>query len=337
MLCMMFGACTEVDLCYYDEHPHTAEVDIVYNWQNAPQPADSMVVMAYRVANEWTCGYMTTSDGGSGHYLFNQLDTVKVATDGSAPLWTKCGELRFLTYSYSPTGVFVYSKLDDQTAILKNNVYVTYKEYALNSAINSGLSEGWNELNTYAKYVPHAPEENVYYEYTSPQNIVPGVVNTVDFTPKGILQNIDFNFDITAADVTIDKIVAEFAGVTKVFNLTRGKTGGSATCKTLFPVEKSAKGYTGKIYVTGLDTNGKASGYSGVGILQLAIHATSNGNTVVHNLQMNMYNKLQEYAVMNKVRQEHVVLDIAAPIVVTSSGVELPAVETGLDKWKKSK
>lgn len=339
LLAVAAVSCTEVDFCDVGVHPHVAKVDVEYNWENVSEPTDSMVVIAYRVVNQWTCGYMSTpyTSGNTGRYIFNMLDTVEVAANGTAPLWVKCGDLRFLTYSYDKdNSAFRYSNYVKPLAITYNDLSVIYKPFDLGNALQGELATEWKEINDYTKYVPYNPEQ-VYYNYTKIKKISVKD-NIVEFAPKSILKNYEFSFNISAQDVNITRIVAEVSGIPSSFKFAKEITSDSQTYKTLFPVEKEGSQYKANISVLGINVNKNPYVVKGNGILQLAIHTTSaNGVSKVYNVMMNLYNTLyaQIAAERGGADPKNVKLDIAAPIVVTSSGVELPADDSALDKWVK--
>lgn len=74
-------ACTDVDLCPENYHPHRAKVKFVYNWneyENDEGRPDSMYVIANRVINFWkmTAAINTKKgdqDEGKGRYVYNEL------------------------------------------------------------------------------------------------------------------------------------------------------------------------------------------------------------------------------------------------------------------------
>lgn len=339
LLAVAAVSCTEVDFCEVGVHPHVAKVDVEYNWENVSEPTDSMVVIAYRVVNQWTCGYMSTpyTSGNTGRYIFNMLDTVEVAANGTAPLWVKCGDLRFLTYSYDKDhSAFRYSYFVEPLAINNNALYVQYKPFKLGSELQGDLADEWKEINDYGDYVPHSTDD-IYCDYKKVQEIS-AKDNVVEFTPEGILKNYEFSFNISAQGVNITKIVAEVSGIPAFYFFAKEQTSTTKTYKTLFPVQKVGNQYKANISVLGINVSENSYTFKGNGILQLAIHTTSaNGVSKVYNVMMNLYNTLyaQIAAERGGADPKNVKLDIAAPIVVTSSGVELPADDSALDKWAR--
>lgn len=74
-------ACTDVELCHEDSHPHKAQVKFVHEWNEYEDDADrpdSMYVIANRVINFWkmTAAIYTKKgepNEGMGRYVFNRL------------------------------------------------------------------------------------------------------------------------------------------------------------------------------------------------------------------------------------------------------------------------
>lgn len=68
-------SCTDSELCYDIEHPHTGNVKFAFNWSNEYAAKeghpDSMIVIADRVINAWKCAVEVHSEDGSGIYLYN--------------------------------------------------------------------------------------------------------------------------------------------------------------------------------------------------------------------------------------------------------------------------
>ena len=60
---MLVAACkTDVDLCYEFSHPHRAEVEFTYAWDEGIQRPDSMYVLANRIIGQWKSSMVIGTD-----------------------------------------------------------------------------------------------------------------------------------------------------------------------------------------------------------------------------------------------------------------------------------
>lgn len=66
---LAFTACTDAELCYQAEHPHTAGVTFVFDWQDQQERPDTMGVIAYRIVNNWKRFMAVNSTTSTGHYV----------------------------------------------------------------------------------------------------------------------------------------------------------------------------------------------------------------------------------------------------------------------------
>lgn len=336
LLCISYTACTEVDICKDTIHPHIAQIETSYNWPSDIQVEDSMVLIPYRIVNDWRCGYILDSETGEGRPVFNidaesfDIDTVKNNPD---LFFSKCGDMCFITYSHKPSdnGLWCYGlNAIEQAGISELNAM--YKHYSLSDFLShEPLAEGWDEFNGDTDYVL-SNAATIYYQTLKEYNVESGRINTISFTPKSIMQDIEFRFNIETENVDIERVVAGVSGVSGKFNFFKGMPLVGQTYNTLFAVENDgASNYKGEISVLGLVRNNKAFALTGDGILQLSVHMKTGEK---YNLQMNLYNTISEYSREVIAAREKVILDIAAPIVIDANGVTTPNTgQSDVDKW----
>lgn len=327
-----FAACTEVDICTSELHPHLATVDISYDW-NGVTMSDSMLVMPYRIVNEWGCVYICTPDGSAGHYIDNRPDSV--FTNDAGELFTiKTGETRFLTFNYNPANVaYAYINVLSSKALMNNLVKVRYKSYSLESSVmkqyygNDFISADTTKNNYVlnGNLFPH-----VYSQYTGIIDVENGS-NKIEFAPKSIFNNYEFNFDISAEGVTVNKVLASLSGVPYSYNMTSCKPETSRVCNVLFGVAgNGGSKYTGTATVLGLQRSSDSTISRGPGCLQLAIYVTdAEGNNKVYNLLINLYNYIP--GIDRLQYGKDCTYNIDAPIVITNDGVET---SKGAASWK---
>ncbi len=320
-----FAACTDVDICTSELHPHLATVEIDYNW-NGVTMNDSMIVMPYRVVNEWSSVYMCTPDGRAGHYIANRPDSVLKNEAGDELFTVKAGEMRFLTFNYNPgSSAYYYGNALSSEAIVTNDVKLLYRSYEQSSSI---IQQHYNasfivEDTVITKFVLNGDLfPAVYSQYTNIVDIKSGA-NSIELAPENIFNNYEFNFDISARDVTVNKVLASLSGVPYCYNMTKQKPETNNLYNVVFNVSSNgASKYTGTATILGFLRSTGSIHYTGAGILQLAIYVTdAEGNDKLYNLSINLYKYVPG---MEKLQYGvDASYDIDAPIVITNEGVEL--------------
>ncbi len=330
---LSFAACTDVDLCTNEEHPHLGIVELGYDW-NGVEAKDSMVVLPYRCMSAWGCAYICTPDGAKGHYINNAPDST-VLND---TLKVKAGELRFLTVSYDANNLgFSYKNVFNAASMKYDTINLQYRPYKLNSALlQDAYGKGIAAFeNMGYSYVLNGDMFNpIYSQYTDVMNISSGV-NSIEFAPKSVLTNFDFNFDISAQGVTVDNIVAHLSGIPYRYNLTSEKPLADSTAAVLFDVNSSgASKYSGRAAVAGLLRAANSESINGAGILTLAISVTNGaGSTKVYKVATNLYNYIPGLEALLSGADRN--FDIDAPIVITENGVDVSAESTTGARWIK--
>lgn len=330
---LSFAACTDVDLCTNAEHPHLGIVELTYDW-NGIEANDSMLVIPYRGMNKWSCVYECTPDGAKGSYIYNAPDST-VLND---TLKVKAGELRFLTVSYDTDNEgFTYKNLNSLVALRDFNVAVQYRGYNLNNAI---ITDAYgNDVSVFKnlgyKYVLNGDMFNpIYSQYTGVMNISPGV-NAVEFSPKNILSNFDFKLDISAQDVTVNRVVAHLSGIPYRYNLQKEAPVADSTAAVLFDVNSlGASKYVGRATVTGLLRGADSETIEGDGVLALAITVTNAaGDVKLYKVVTNLYYYIPGFESLQYGDDREIEID--APIVITNSGIDVSAESSTGARWIK--
>jgi len=274
---MAMVSCSEVDLCYEDEHPHTGAVTYDFNWGSSTLRPDSMGIVAYRVINTWRRMMIVSTDTKRGHYedgssLTRQAandslaadtaatDTVATDTTAVEPQQTdlsrfsiRTGEYKFVTFSIDTAGVDA-SELKDFLKLSKRKTlqdcHVEYVQYDRTDARLKTKIAGWEDYNAYAKYIqPDASP--IYYDSVAMVKVEKGQTVACKFSPQPITQNVDVYFTITKkVDETpfaIDSVWAEIAGVPRKINIATGNLDITKTNKMMFKmdlVDSDGKGVT---------------------------------------------------------------------------------------------
>lgn len=330
---LSLAACTDVDICMSDEHPHLGIVELSYDW-NGVEVNDSMVVMPYRITPNWSCVYICSPDGVRGHYISNSPDSVPT----NDTLKVKAGELRFLTFSYdTDNNGFTYKNALSDTAVNRNSVAVEYKSYKLSAPV---IQEAFGaEVTALEKagcsYVLNGNMFNhIYSQYTAVTEIKNGT-NAVEFAPKSILNDYEFSFDISAQDVTVDKVIASLSGIPYRYNFTEERPDADSTATVLFDVTSAGTSkYTGKAVVTGLLRAANANSTSGAGILELAIWVTNaSGSKKVYRISTNLYNYIP--GLDNLLCGTNSKFNVDAPVVITNEGIDVSIASSNGALWSK--
>lgn len=325
----ILSACTKVDFCYEDMHPHTSNVSLSYTWEN-DLLFDSMIVVAYRPVNSWSCGYMYNPHRGNGKYIYNRPDTLPLA-DGSEPLYTPSGEYRFLTYNYSPKNeTYTYGNVNDTTSVASGN-YIQYKRYTLaNLPVADNIKEGWQNVNKYSGYVLEG-KDDFYYDVTDITKINEKN-ETVEFAPQGLMKNIELHFSIVSDDAVIESVVGELSGIPSSYNILRNTFNKTTTHKVLFAVKSEGAGrYVANISILGLIPNKSALSLSGNSVLQLAIKCKEHKKAKV--ARMNITNLIYSLPEVMEPGKDSYLFEINAPITIENGELLFPSLDNEVSSW----
>lgn len=340
LTCFGLTACSEVELCD-STHPHQTQAKFLYEWgDNETSKPDTMGVLMYRVVNKWSqlaeiCTY-------------NGADTTTILP----------GEYKFITFplngkefGYSDVDRFINEKGADFTL---HDIGINYKEYAISDPeLKKGLA-GWDDYNSYARYIQ--PDVDImFYDSTQMMNVYRDQNFTHTFHPQALSQNIDIYFDIKK-DVgnrpfVIDSVWAEISGIPRHLNLRNGYLDITKTSKMMFKTDITAKDGTnadyddntslrchGNINVSGIVNVQKKPGESetdvlrklyGPGIMQVIIFSRTkdrNGKTVRRKWQgiINLYRPIAkaDLTIISpdggyvKRKNEHGIIDITSKLTI---------------------
>lgn len=334
LVCLLIAACTEVDICESGIHPHIAKINVNYN--SGVNIEDSMVVLSYRIVNTWRSGFILDEATGEGRSLYDSSDSIykidSVKNDKGA-FYTKCGEICFTTFNYTTTNSNLALPNVLKSVVPAEHAAVRYKSSKIlslnNYAAIEPAAEGWLEYNSYTdKYLP-AISEDVYYQTIMNKKIEEGAINNVDFSLRGVLQDIELKLNIKAEGVDVKKVVACVSGVPSAYNYFR-ETIQHPTYKTIFELQGNGSAYTGNMKVLGLVRSNSFTSIYGDGVLQIAVH-TNNGKT--YYALMNMFNAIDVYGDVIAGLKEKAILNIDAPLLVTPNGLVAQSPDMFADKW----
>lgn len=310
----LMGACTEVDLCYVDNHPHRTVLDFRFHWgeEYAAKRTDSMKVVAVRPVNLMRYEFrVSANEQDNKGVLLSPWDERQEETvtgedgiahaSGNDYLWVRPGNYKFVTYTMDSEIVADESGTGDSegnevfSADLSNLV-VAYKSFKADDPRVKGVFGDWRTFNTYTDYVSGSttPIFSGHVDYVdvpiaeTRDNIV-----AVDFTPVPVTQHVVFKLSIEKEDsVVLDSITAEISGIPASIELTTGLVDPEKSYKMLFRMaypalssrEDSARAVkldcTGEVDVTGIVRSVDEGMRTGPGILHLAFycHVTRDGD-----------------------------------------------------------
>lgn len=272
--CMLMVACkTDVDLCYESSHPHRAEVEFTYTWDEGVLRPDSMCVLANRIIGQWkssmvvgtnttpVIGYYFSTDIIPENYISDEfreyLDSATIANllyggfdFPVSKFIVRNGEYKFITFNMDTTA-FAYDKLMDYMLSPANegrrlqDLNMEYKTYSKenNKGALRSLIASWTDYNPYADYIQ--PEMNpIYFDTTQVVRVETDVVAKVSFHPQPLTQNIDIYFnikkDVSGVPFVIDSVRAEVSGIPKSINLSNGYLDIEHTAKMMFRMDMCA-------------------------------------------------------------------------------------------------
>lgn len=365
-ICLLFVACTEVDICDSNvQHPHVAEID--FTWNSAD--ADSVVVLAYRVVNNWRCGYIFDPNTKEGHYIYNsiKIEDREKSTDGTnentdnetatdeTPSEDNIGDE---TVENNQTTDDTETVVDDYSIL----PFVTKCGELYFTAFNYDTD---NEYLTCGKFVNGrvvgAEHAAVGYKKTYSKNNAPLAQDWTELNPgykyvSNIPEEADVYYGTKMYDIEegfVNKIEMTPKGVLQpikvniniepqgvaVDKVVAELSGVSAnfnlfrgtpnTESTYKVLFELDSDYSSTINVLGLVRSNSFTSVKGDGVLQVAVHV----NGKVYNAQMNLFNTINAYGKFIAGGKDNVELNINAPLIVTSEGLKTEAVDSYADKW----
>lgn len=362
---LLATACSEVDLCYEEDHPHMATVTFDFDWQGKTRQPDSMGIVAYRIVKTWKTIMYVDTETKRGRY-----DNGDVAVNDTDRFALRTGDYKFMAFSIDtteldPTDVVRFIKASGSNKQLKD-CSVSYNQYDRNDPQLRTKIQGWEDYNAYAKYI-QPDVMPIYYDTLGIVSIGDKQSVTCTLHPSPITQNVDIYFDInketSGTHFAIDSVWAEIAGVPRTINLYNGGVDITNTNKMMFPMSLTdtqgnalTDSYTtksirchGNIDVTSLVNSKSTSLRVGPGILQVLIYghaesAEAENGVLVKKLQgeINLYNTINKAKplVITEDGQtalrngKNVVLDIKPSLTISGAAiVDSPDNNGGLDRW----
>lgn len=312
LLAALVSACTQIELCPEEEHPHPASVSFTYDWSQYQEYGssipDSMAVILNKVirTKKTMLGLETANNTGKYDSIpewlpeeeNHDISTFKISE----------GEYKFMTINRKNTDI-IYPELDHfmkDTAQVHGfgDVWIEYQTYEKNSSYLEKPHSEWTDHNTYRH------EDGTYAQYIRP-DMFPLCVDTtgvskinaheertIAFKPKMLSQNIDIYFDIKKElgeiDFTVDSIYCVISGVPHSMNISSGRLNIASTDKMIYkgilvdpnvapsrsssPIEDSFTSNKVRCYknvnVTGIVENEEmdANIYNGPGVFQTIIY-----------------------------------------------------------------
>lgn len=322
----LMAACTEVELCYVENHPHRTLLDFRYHWDEyAEDRTDSMKVVAVRPVNLFRYEFrVSAEEQGNKGVLLSPLEErqeeLVVGEDGFAHasgndcLWVRPGNYKFVTYTMDSDVVMDGTVVPDSSSEASggeasfatdfSDLVVAYKSFKVNDPNVKNVFGDWISYNTYTDYVSGSKSRIFagHVDYVDVPITATGQdTMTVEFTPKPVTQHVVFRFAIEKeAGIVVDSITAEIAGIPASLELTTGLVNSEKSYKMLFKTfypalssrEDSAQAVrldcSGEVDVTGIVRSVSEDMRTGPGILQLAVysHVTTEATDVLPSLTL---------------------------------------------------
>lgn len=266
-------ACTDIDLCPEDSHPHRAQVRFVHEWgeydDDRDRP-DSMYVIANRVINYWkmTAAIYTKKgepNEGKGRYVYNQLSPSQPPQGGEESrdglsVYDKevfdlqVGEYKF--YTFTATNQMDMRSIDKFISTDDNNMtnegftieYNTYEktnevfmqemDRIMEPLTAKGFS-GWVDFNPYSSYMLPASRP-LFIDSVNITPVTQGRTEVISFSPKPATQTITINVKIRkkateGCTFKVEGVIGEVSGVPHAINISNGFIDIATTNKMMFP------------------------------------------------------------------------------------------------------
>ncbi len=317
---VLVAACTEIDICTEEYHPHFAHMNFEFDWSEfeGKQP-DSIYIIAYRVINMWKSAIGVDTRTQTGYYLHNapneHLDTMKNLSSFNLP----GGDYKFVAFNESKDE-FIYTKIDSFPVDPKmsiNELEISYKTYTISDMHANKSLPSWVDYNPYSKFI--APNVSTVVYDTIPTHQVHANENrTVKFKLHPVTQSIDIYFDVNKIIIDsiggihkfrVDSIYGEMSGIPFILNVSSGYIDIRRTCKVMFRCHMiDAKGnvitdndnntaqlhYKGTISVPTIVKNMSPTIITGPGIMQVIIScSTANPDYPVNSTKERVHKTFQ--------------------------------------------
>ncbi len=295
---LLCSACTEVELCYNAEHPHTLPLSIGFNWDEAAveEKPDSMYMVFSRIIN-------------TRHYVYG------VSSEG----WEEEGEAVPEALSEEPQEesmrveggdyiVIAVNKNHEQVELLEADDFQADNSIRLDSLrlqvkdiktpdLPGFDTQKWNNLNPAYTYIANTGK---LFSSVERWGIAAGT--SIWMSPQPVTQHLTFRFSLNLeeeTDVTVDRVACELSGVVNRISLSTGKISEDDNRHSIcFMAEKTEDSedlspvYEGSVDVLGLFPNKSQASIYGAGIIQLSIAVSKGKESRIHTVRLNLINLL---------------------------------------------
>ena len=247
-------ACTSVDLCYEDYHPHRSAISVRFNWgpyaEDAPK---EMNLIANRLYNTWRHhGIVETESGECRQGLIptDEVDNIKVPvtkpadeTPGSGntpgneqtpgnenkpdnpeekdpiiPFKVSAGENNFMAINaYEGLVIDKLQRYLDEKSLSSDSLFFHLEETRREELKElNGLD--MPDFNPQYQYV-HNPGR-LFYGTLEGEQVNTGEEKVIEITPTLISKEITIEFNVhTIGDIEIENMLAEMSGICGRFNI----------------------------------------------------------------------------------------------------------------------
>ena len=247
-------ACTSVDLCYEDYHPHRSAISVRFNWgpyaEDAPK---EMNLIANRLYNTWrNHGIVVTESGECRQGLIptDEVDNIKVPetkpadeTPGSGntpgndntpgnenkpanpggkdpiiPFKVRAGEYNFMAINaYEGLVIDKLQRYLDEKSLSSDSLFFHLEETRREELKElNGLD--MPDFNPQYQYV-HNPGR-LFYGTLEGEQVNTGEEKVIEITPTLISKEITIEFNVhTIGDIEIENMLAEMSGICGRFNI----------------------------------------------------------------------------------------------------------------------
>ena len=310
LLCLFFTSCTQVELCYEEEHPHSAILHVLLDFgDNDACKPDNVQVIASRIVNTWRHTFiMPTTE--------QAVSEKSETTSETESIRLKSGEYTFFFVGQNKN--YEIEELDSYI----NNYNYSMRDLALTvknvskKDIPELESVDWVDFNPGQPFISY--KDPIFKDQQHDVSLYTGKEANICATMLPVTQKITVNFKIKLeGNLQVTKIMAELSGVVSRIELLNNALDKNRTGRIIFlPELKETQGnvltYQGTFEALGLVGNKSQQNVTGPGIVQLAIYVTAEGKNKIFHAGINLKNSINNSGLTKTVKDGNTEYIVAA-------------------------
>lgn len=291
--------CTTVELCYEEEHPHTASLAFTFDWgEYEEDKPEEMFVLLNRIINtkRYVFSVSTTDSTTPDTVVTIPHEMTEDTLRNENEYKVEGGEYSFLAFNKSDHITTSIEQFENNPSEQLHNLSLTLVSFE-DSGIEEMYSTAWTDFNPSYRYLR---DTEVIFVATTRSNLYNGISKEINLSTTNLTQKIKIRFRVKPEPgITINKIIAEISGVVATIKLLSLKIDESQTYRTCFlpeivEEENDIFTYEGEINTLGIIPNISGIQMIGPGILHLGIFIENEGKRKVFHERINLINTLTQ-------------------------------------------